>query len=225
MNIVNGSIEQALWNRPGGGRTVRCVLADISARRLEGDGGALAGRDKCHRWPSMSMPSCDPRWGSRKDGPSAGPDSYEAGPVAIIPGTQRVLAGAFVKQGLQEADWRITMMEVAEPVLLEDVGRSQGGYPEKVYDKMCVCAPTAYFVSLNPLTLASYAPANRQSVFNWICDKPVGRGIGQPARDRLGPGRGHPYRDGHRRDGAVQRQWHPPATSGPTRCRGSIRRR
>ena len=99
-------------------------------------------------------------------------DSYEAGPVAIIPGTQRVLAGAFVKQGLQEADWRITMMELSEPVLLEDVGRSQGGYPEKVYDKMCVCAPTAYFVSLDPKTLASYAPANRQSVFNWICDKP-----------------------------------------------------
>ena len=101
-------------------------------------------------------------------------DSYDAGPVAIIPGAQRILAGAYVKQGLQEADWRITMMELAEPVLLEDVGRSQGGYPEKVYDKMCVCAPTAYFVSLDPRTLASYAPANRQSVFNWICDKPVG---------------------------------------------------
>jgi hypothetical protein len=101
-------------------------------------------------------------------------DSYEAGPVSIIPGTQRVLAGAFLKQGLQEADWRITMMEVAEPVLLEDVGRSQGGYAEKVWDKMCVCAPTAYFVSLDPNTLAGHAPANRQSVFKWLCDKPVG---------------------------------------------------
>jgi hypothetical protein len=101
-------------------------------------------------------------------------DAYQAGPVPIIPGTQRVLAGAFVEQGLQEVDWRITIMEMAEPVMLEDVGRSQGGYPEKVYDKMCVCAPTAYFVSLDPRTLASYAPPNRQSVFNWICDKPVG---------------------------------------------------
>jgi hypothetical protein len=101
-------------------------------------------------------------------------DCYEAGPVAIIPGTQRMLAGAFVKQGLQDADWRITIMELAEPLQLEDVGRSQGGYPEKVWDKMCVCSPTAYFVSLDPKTLASYTPANRQSVFNWVCDKPVG---------------------------------------------------
>jgi hypothetical protein len=97
-------------------------------------------------------------------------DRYEAGPVAIIPGTQRVLAAAFVKPGLQEADWRITMMELAEPVELQDVGRSEGGYPEKVWTKMCVCSPTAYFVSIDPKTLASYTPANRQSVFQWICD-------------------------------------------------------
>jgi len=101
-------------------------------------------------------------------------NAYETDPVKIIPGTQRVLTGAFVKQGLQEIDWRLTMMETAEPVALEDVGRSQGGYPEKVYDKMCVCAPTAYFVSMEPRLLVSYAPPNRQSVFNWICDKPTG---------------------------------------------------
>ncbi len=97
-------------------------------------------------------------------------DAYEAGPVPILPGTQRILAGAFVKQGLQETDWRVTIMETKDPVLLEEVGRSQGGYAEKVWTKMCVVAPTAYFVSFDPKTLASYAPPNRQSVFGWVCD-------------------------------------------------------
>ncbi len=96
-------------------------------------------------------------------------DAYQAGPVAIIPGTQRVLAGAKVKPGLQEVDWRITMMELDQPVLMEDVARAQRGYPERMRDKMCVRAPAAYYVTLDDKTLGSYSPPDRQSVVRWLC--------------------------------------------------------
>lgn len=101
---------------------------------------------------------------------------YRTGPVAIIPGTQRVLAAAFLKQGLQDPDWHITMMEMKEPANLDDVARSQGGYMEKVRSKMAVCGPDAYFVTLDDdKTLASFAPPNRQSLYSWLCDM-MGKG-------------------------------------------------
>lgn len=105
--------------------------------------------------------------------------AYQTGPVAIIPGTQRVLAGAFVKPGLQDSDWHITMMEMSKPAVIEDVARSQGGYTEKIMASMAVCAPGAYYLTLDEKTLASFAPANRQSVYNWLCDK-MGKGIDSP---------------------------------------------
>lgn len=105
--------------------------------------------------------------------------NFQTGPVAVIPGTQRVLAAAFVKPGLQDSDWRITMMELKEPVAIEDVARSQGGYTETIQAGKAVHAPEAYFLNLDEKTLASFAPADRQSLYRWLVDK-MGRGIESP---------------------------------------------
>lgn len=95
-------------------------------------------------------------------------NSYESGLVAVPPGTQRILAGSMLANSLREANWRITQVEGKQPIELQDIARGEGGYVEKVWDKMAVVTSDYYFISLSKTSIASVTPPDHQRISRWL---------------------------------------------------------
>lgn len=105
-------------------------------------------------------------------------DAYDAGLMPVQPGMERVLSGAQLSNSLRDAVWRITQVEGRQPVSLEDIARAEGGYIERVWDKMAVVTSDSYFISLSPTLLANYTPANHQNIARWLRTPRTAEGMG-----------------------------------------------
>ena len=97
---------------------------------------------------------------------------YEAGPLHIPPGTQRVISGSHLLHDLEHSKWQISIMQMAQQIPMQDIARNEAGTTEKLWNKPGVVSPTgAYFVAMEPNVLAAINGGDRQFVLSWIRDE------------------------------------------------------
>jgi hypothetical protein len=97
---------------------------------------------------------------------------YEAGPLLVPPGTQRVLSGSRLLKDLERAKWRMAIMELSQQIPMQDIARNEGGTTEKMWNKPAVVTPTgAFFVAVQTDVLASIVGTDRQFVMSWLRDE------------------------------------------------------
>ncbi len=96
--------------------------------------------------------------------------SYVDRPIFLPPeATKLVLAASLYPNADFSTGWELAAMELAEPMSMRQIARSEGGYLDTVRGTPAVWTPSdAYFVSLGERTLGAVFPAERQFVSRWM---------------------------------------------------------
>ncbi len=96
--------------------------------------------------------------------------AYVSRPVFLPPeATKLVMAASLESENHFQREWELAVMELADPMSMRSIARSEGGYVDTVNDTQVAWTPSdAYFVSLADRTLGVMFPADRQFVSRWI---------------------------------------------------------
>lgn len=98
---------------------------------------------------------------------------WEKQPLMIPPGATRVLTASWVKMPSMDPVWEMSLIDMEKVPTAEELAKAEGGYVDKVWDKMAACSPiNAYFVPLDGKTLASLTPAERTEIVRWVRQPP-----------------------------------------------------
>jgi hypothetical protein len=96
--------------------------------------------------------------------------AYVERPVFLPPEAKKLALGAELAPSDDfHAAWELGVMELAEPVTVRSIARSESGYVEEINGTMAAVTPVgAAFVDLGANVLAAIRPADRQFVSRWI---------------------------------------------------------
>ena len=96
--------------------------------------------------------------------------AYVSRPVFLPPeATKLVMAASLEPENNFQREWELGVMELADPMSMRSIARSEGGYVDTVNDTDVAWTPSdAYFVSLADRELGVMFPADRQFVSRWI---------------------------------------------------------
>jgi hypothetical protein len=98
---------------------------------------------------------------------------WDKQPLMIPPGSARVLTAAWVKMPAMDSVWEMSLIEMDKVPTAEELAKAEGGYVDKVWDKIAACSPiNAYFVPMDGKTLASLTPADRTEIVRWVRQAP-----------------------------------------------------
>lgn len=118
-------------------------------------------------------------------------DAYENGPAPFPAGTIRAVVGAYFVPAVKDSNWKIAMMDMDQKINLPVIARAEGGYPDRMWDKDAVVSPQgAFFIELDPTTLAAMEPANRPFALKWVRESSQGTGPTSPFLNGLVIGMG-----------------------------------
>jgi hypothetical protein len=94
---------------------------------------------------------------------------WEKQPLMVPPGAARVLTASWIKMSSMDSVWEMSLIDMDKVPTAEELAKAEGGYVDKVWDKMAACSPiNAYFVPLDGRTLASLTPADRTEIVRWV---------------------------------------------------------
>ncbi len=96
--------------------------------------------------------------------------AYVERPIFLPPEASKlVMAASMDASNSFHRNWELAVMDLAEPMSMRSIARSEGGYVDEVQGIQVAWTPSdAYFVSLDTSTLGVVHPANRQYVSRWI---------------------------------------------------------
>src|SRR5690349_4836450 len=98
---------------------------------------------------------------------------WDKQPLMIPPGANRILTAAWVKMPAMDSVWEMSLIEMDKVPTAEELAKAEGGYVDKVWDKIAACSPiNAYFIPLDGRTLASVTPADRTEIVRWVRQAP-----------------------------------------------------
>lgn len=105
-------------------------------------------------------------------------DAFAYGAMTVPADTLRLLGAARMKRDMESSDWQVSLMETNGNVSLSDIAQAEGGYTDKLWDKMAVVSPGgAYFVEFGPTFLAGYEPSSdRANVVKWVRESASSQG-------------------------------------------------
>jgi hypothetical protein len=90
-------------------------------------------------------------------------------PLMIPPGASRVLMAAEVRTDSMEPYWELSLIEMNKLPDMKQLAQAERGHVDRIWDKDSVFSPNnAYFVAMDPKTLASITPANRAAIAKWL---------------------------------------------------------
>lgn len=96
--------------------------------------------------------------------------AYVSRPIFLPPeATKLVMAASLRPKDNFARQWEMAVMELADPLSMRSIARSEGGYLDTVNGIDVAWTPSnAYFVSLSDRELGVVFPADRQFVSRWI---------------------------------------------------------
>ena len=96
--------------------------------------------------------------------------SYVNRPIFLPPEASKLaLAASLHSNSNFSRRWELATMELAEPLSMRSIARSEGGYLDKINGAAAAWTPSdAYFVSLGDRELGVMFPAERQFVSRWV---------------------------------------------------------
>ena len=96
--------------------------------------------------------------------------AYVSRPIFLPPeATKLVMAASLEPSNNFQREWELAVMELADPMSMRSIARSEGGYVDTVNGAQVAWTPSdAYFVSLADRELGVMFPADRQFVSRWI---------------------------------------------------------
>jgi hypothetical protein len=96
--------------------------------------------------------------------------AYVSRPVFLPPeATKLVMAASLEPANNFQREWELGVMELADPMSMRSIARSESGYVDTVNGAQVAWTPSdAYFVSLADRKLGVMFPADRQFVSRWI---------------------------------------------------------
>ena len=90
-------------------------------------------------------------------------------PLVLPPEADRIVVAAQLDSNRDlNLVWELAVMQLAEPLAMRSIARTEGGYLDTIHGFEGVWTPSeAYFVALEPRVLGVMFPANRQLVSRW----------------------------------------------------------
>ena len=96
--------------------------------------------------------------------------AYVSRPIFLPPEASKLVMASALEPGndfLQH--WEVAVMELADPLSMRTIARSEGGYTDTINGVDVAWTPSnAYFVALSDRELGVLSPADRQFVSRWI---------------------------------------------------------
>jgi len=103
------------------------------------------------------------RWAAKGAGP---------GPLAILPnlpGVKNVCIGAQLDLNSLRPEWQLALLQVDTMPQFQQLAQATHGYTDTIGGAQAAWSPTgACFISLDPNTLVSAQPGNRQMITRWV---------------------------------------------------------
>ncbi len=96
--------------------------------------------------------------------------AYVSRPIFLPPEANKLVMAAALEPGNDFLrHWEVAVMELADPLSMRSIARSEGGYVDTINKVDVAWTPSdAYFVSLSDRELGVVFPADRQFVSRWI---------------------------------------------------------
>ncbi len=108
-------------------------------------------------------------YGKREHWGSNAPDAWAKQPVMIPPGASRLIMAADVKTSTMDANWEMSLIEMAKMPTVQELANAEGGHIDRIWDKDGAYSPiNAYFMPIEPTILASITPAERSVIARWV---------------------------------------------------------
>lgn len=102
--------------------------------------------------------------------------AYVERPVFLPPEAKKMALGAVLQPSTDFKDlWQVALMELAEPVGIRAIARSEAGYVDEIGGRTAAITPQdAAFVDLGDNVLAVLCPADRQFLGRWLARTDAG---------------------------------------------------
>jgi hypothetical protein len=96
--------------------------------------------------------------------------AYVSRPIFLPPEASKLVVSAALEPGNDFLrHWEVAVMELADPLSIRSIARSEGGYVDTIKEVDVAWTPSdAYFVALSDRELGVVSPADRQFVSRWI---------------------------------------------------------
>lgn len=95
--------------------------------------------------------------------------AFQSGISRVPPQATRFVLASQLDFELMEPAWEVAIVDVAEPLSMDQILKLRGGTPDTIENLPAVALPNdTCIVQFSPQTLGAMAPANRQAVVRWV---------------------------------------------------------